>query len=73
MRPISQGQALSGAVTQLPEQFLVSTSTITSGEIGQGDKAIIYTVASGVQGQIPPLMAHLTQESFCGLLMSNNF
>lgn len=73
MLPISQEQSVSRTVIQLPEQFSVSTSTSSSGEIGQRDKAILYTVASGVQGQIPPLMVHLTQEPFCGLLMSNIF
>lgn len=73
MLPTSQGQSVSKAVIQLPEQFSISNSTISSGEIGQRDKTILYTVASRVQGQIPLLMLHFTQEPFCGLLMSNIF
>lgn len=73
MLPTSQGQSVSRLVIQLPEQFSVCTSTILSGEIGQGDKAIPYTVASRVYGQIPTVKSHLTQEPFCGLLMNNIF
>lgn len=57
MLSISQGQSVSRPVVQPPEQFSVSTSTILSGEIGQGDKAIPYKVASRVHGQIPTVNA----------------
>ena len=57
MLPISQGQSVSRAVVQLPEQFAVSTSTVLPGEIGQGDKAIPHRAASRVCSQIPTVNA----------------
>lgn len=69
MLPISQGQSVSRAVIQLPEQFSVSTSTILLGKIRQEDKATQRGVAASVCSQISTVNA--TFDSMTILLIAH--
>ena len=69
MLPVSQGQPVSRAVIQLPEQFSFSTSTILLGKIRQEDKATHCWVASSVCSQISTVNA--TFDSMTILLIAH--